>query len=113
MSHYKRQANANRDALFGGPSSSSKSSSNSHSAPSGKSVSKPRTSAAENNGAVRSEKNSKHIPTLSGPARISMLKEAEEYRKKAKQAMTKTLFSSQDPIGASIYSFSVQFVFTL
>ena len=109
MSHYKRQANANRDALFGGPSSSSKSSSNSHSAPSGKSVSKPRTSA----GAVRSEKNSKHIPTLSGPARISMLKEAEEYRKKAKQAMTKTLFSSQDPIGASIYSFSVKFVFTL
>ena len=105
MSHYKRQANANRDALFGGPSSSSKSSSNSHSAPSGKSVSKPRT--------VRSEKNSKHIPTLSGPARISMLKEAEEYRKKAKQAMTKTLFSSQDPIGASIYSFSVKFVFTL
>ena len=42
---------------------------------------------------------------LSGQAKIDKMKEAEEYRAKAKKALSRTLFSSPDPIaGAMFYS---------
>ena len=42
-------------------------------------------------------------PTLSGPAKMAKMKEAEEYRLKAKKAMTRGIFSSPDPIAAGNY----------
>jgi hypothetical protein len=41
--------------------------------------------------------------TLSGAAKDAKMKEAEEYRKKAKAAMEKTFFTRPDPIVASTY----------
>jgi len=40
---------------------------------------------------------------LTGQAKIDKMKEAEEFREKAKKAMTKTLFSRPDPISAGTY----------
>lgn len=41
--------------------------------------------------------------SLSGAAKVAKMKEAEEYRKKAKAAMEKTFFSRPDPVVASTY----------
>lgn len=41
--------------------------------------------------------------TLNGAAKVAKMKEAEEYRKKAKAAMEKSFFSRPDPVVASTY----------
>ncbi len=114
MSNYKRNADLNRDALFGPastgggtrrggnsnrtakkPSSSQQvSSSSSTIAASNFSPSLPKTGPRRTNNLITS---------LSGAAKVEKMKEAEDYRKKAKNAMTKTLFSSIDPIAGGMF----------
>jgi len=43
------------------------------------------------------------VNVLTGPARMNKLQEAEDYREKARKAMSRTLFSKPDPIAASMF----------
>mmetsp|Transcript_11275 Transcript_11275/g.16615 ORF Transcript_11275/g.16615 Transcript_11275/m.16615 type:complete len:553 (-) Transcript_11275:75-1733(-) len=123
MAHYKRNAASNRDALFGGGgggSSAKKSSAprlrptpaSTTSRPSSSSSSTPSTTSSSGSGghdSVRARLEEKRrgrgevTSTLSGAAKLAKMKEAEEYRIKAKKAMTRGVFSSPDPIAAGNY----------
>merc|ERR1719223_2606372 len=43
------------------------------------------------------------VRSLQGQAKIEKMKEAEEYRKKAKKSLQRTLFSSPDPIAGAMF----------
>ena len=116
MASYKRNADLNRDALFG-------------SSPTGGSgtgkrgaTKKPSSTAHQQDTIPQISSSTSTIPTinksipktgprrtnnittsLTGAAKVEKMKEAEEYRKKAKNAMTKTLFSSIDPIAGGMF----------
>mmetsp|Transcript_17281 Transcript_17281/g.26059 ORF Transcript_17281/g.26059 Transcript_17281/m.26059 type:complete len:548 (-) Transcript_17281:35-1678(-) len=127
---YKRNANANRDALFGGGGSGGASTSGAKKKPAGaarKSTTGPSFNSLET--PVPSITSSAStIPTrnvnvnpgrrtntgtttttgvgpsfLSGQAKIDKMKEAEEHRAKAKKALSRTLFSSPDPIAGAMF----------
>jgi hypothetical protein len=126
---YKRNANANRDALFGSaaPSSSgggSKKSSSNNTAnrnallgnTAGKSGSSagsgrnPRPSATAavpppTTATTRRVPLSKRTkrPALKGEARAAKLKQAEEFRDKANACMKSSIFRKPDPVAASTY----------
>jgi len=108
MSHYKRNADANRDALFG-PTSSSKPSSTRKSAPSSRKQSALNTASASS-GRLADASFGRHQTTkapgekvgsarynvagvLSGDAKLEKMKEAEVYREKATKALQRTMFS--------------------
>lgn len=108
---YKQKASANRDALFG--SSTKSSSKKKRNAPAGKKGSgeslaapagsgRPASSTGYNYDGNRKKKNPV-VTTLSGEAKTLKLKEAEEYRDKAKKSMQKGLFSKPDPLAASTF----------
>mmetsp|Transcript_5364 Transcript_5364/g.7119 ORF Transcript_5364/g.7119 Transcript_5364/m.7119 type:complete len:132 (+) Transcript_5364:46-441(+) len=131
MAHYKRNAASNRDALFGGGgggSSAKKSSAprlrptpaSTTSRPSSSSSSTPSTTSSSGSGghdSVRARLEEKRrgrgevTSTLSGAAKLAKMKEAEEYRIKAKKAMTRGVFSSPDPIAAGNYYRRVSYNF--
>lgn len=110
---YKASASANRDALFGGAAGSSGAKKKkskpaaktaSTSANSGPTADHARVPASK--GYVYGGKNktsSKIKVGLSGEAKAKKIKEAEEYRDKAKKAMQKGLFSRPDPLVSSTY----------
>lgn len=108
---YKAKASANRDALFGGASGSggtkkkpSKRSAASKATNESAASSKEKAKVPTSSGYVYGGKKSspKQIG-LSGEAKENMMKEAEDYRDKAKKAMQKGLFSKPDPLAASTY----------
>ena len=124
---YKQNASSNRDALFGsaGGDSSKKSKKkksskaadrddlfgNAASSKSSKSSmatsSKPAATKAvpSSKGYQYKPKKSRTTTTigLTGAAKEAKLKEAEDYKEKAKKAMQKGLFSKPDPLAASTY----------
>lgn len=140
MSHYKRDAASNRDALFGGagagrggstrnrpaaarpqqprPSSASSASSGSRSttARSALPTSTPTPGIGGGGGGdnvtpgpsaifTNSARLARNAPVslLTGQAKISKMAEAEDYRLKAKKAMTRGVFSKPDPVSAGNY----------
>ena len=125
---HRANHSANRDALFGnagggggggtgGPTSrpAAPSSTSTASAPrtsfnvSSRSSASRTSAAAAGAGATSRSRTSTTgtgsgpTTTLSGPAKLTKLKEAEDYRLKAKKAMTRGIFSSPDPIAAGNY----------
>ena len=121
---YKRNANANRDALFGssagGGASKKKSSSSAASSSSnaanrdalfggGGGTSRPKATTAPppstvSRTVVNNKKNGKpRKPALQGEARTAKLQQAQEFRDKANQCMQSSFFSRPDPVAASTY----------
>mmetsp|Transcript_4718 Transcript_4718/g.7350 ORF Transcript_4718/g.7350 Transcript_4718/m.7350 type:complete len:519 (-) Transcript_4718:141-1697(-) len=122
---YKQNASANRDALFGSAGGDSKKkksskkksdredlfggksskSSSSRPAPTSTSTSRPAPPVPSSKGYKYSSNKKKSPITvgLSGAAKEAKMKEAEDYRDKAKKAMQKGLFSKPDPLAASTY----------
>lgn len=127
---YKQDSSANRDALFGsaGGSKKNKSSKTSKadredlfggakttkasSSRSGSSSSNPTAGRSPASSTAPTSKGYEYTPKtkkspltigLTGEAREAKLKEAEDYRDKAKKAMQKGLFSKPDPLAASTY----------
>lgn len=96
---FRRNAESNRNALFGSNSGA------------GKSSSFASSSARVNNAVTTSSSTSTSIPKrttpvsrgLTGDAKIEKMKEAESYRDKAKKALTRSLFSSPDPIAGAMF----------
>jgi len=129
---YKQNAASNRDALFGPSPTSSKSkaksstytSSNSayrkssvsnqaatmSTSTSSASRSASRSVAANNTNMTntstsrfKSSRSGTTVRTLSGAVKMQKMKEAEELRAKAKQAMTRGIFTRPDPVIAGTY----------
>ena len=114
---YKRNANANRDALFGGAGGGGGTKKSSNAAnrdalfggASGRSKptnSRPKSAAAAPPPVTRTVVNKKgkpRKPALKGEAREAKLKQAEEYRDKANKCMQNSFFSKPDPVAASTY----------
>lgn len=125
MSHYKRDASSNRDALFGGAGGGGGTSKPSRQPAA---ATRPVASAASSSAPAPSVVNayaaggatestitpgpsqifsgkvtprSNFITTLSGQAKIDKMAEAEDFRLKAKKAMTRGVFSRPDPISAA------------
>ncbi len=124
MASYKRNADANRDALFGSAPSSTGGGSRrttadrKPAAAASSSIAPPDMSALNNTTqaihtttsmnaytpkATGPRRTNNIVTGLTGAAKVEKMKEAEEYRKKAKNAMTKTLFSSIDPIAGGMF----------
>lgn len=115
MASYKRNADLNRDALFGssgtggssGGRTKTKRQSNAAASMSPSITGSSSTMYASNT-ALGSKstgpRRTNHVTTsLTGAAKVQKMKEAEEYRKKAKSALTKKLFSSPDPIAGAMF----------
>jgi len=120
---YKQNASANRDALFGstgggasGGTKKKKSSSKSKTSKSSStgtsmgtrkssSTATPIQTAPPSSKGYKYSSSKKPIMSigLTGDAKDAKLKEAEDYRDKAKKAMQKGLFSRPDPLAASSY----------
>jgi hypothetical protein len=128
MASYKRNADLNRDALFGQSSSGggggsrgsridgipnsstqNKTSNNNDNLPVPSSVAAGSSSSStfgvnKTPAAATGVRRTKNITTsVTGAAKVAKMKEAEGYRKKAKDAMTKKLFSSPDPIAGAMF----------
>lgn len=110
---YKSSAASNRDALFGGASggggskktrggSSSSSSRKKDSAAASATQPVNLTSKGYSYGSNQKKKNPLQVG-LSGEAKTAKMKEADDYRDKAKKAMQKGLFKSADPLTAATY----------
>lgn len=97
---YKHNAASNRDTLFGGAGGDNKKSGFSQKANQGRHAATTSSSKGYSYGG--SQKTPLKVG-LSGEAKASKLKEAEEYRDKARKAMQKGLFSKPDPLAASTY----------
>jgi tetratricopeptide (TPR) repeat protein len=101
----KKSSKADRDDLFGGkPSGSKSSSSRPKTSSTSSSSSKPRPTVPSSQGYQYQKKKKSPIAIgLTGQAKEEKMKEAEDYRDKAKKAMQKGLFSKPDPLAASTY----------
>jgi hypothetical protein len=120
---YKHNASANRDALFGSSGGSKKKKKGGSSTKAdrnelfGSETAASASKAASNKpgpssvAEVSTSKGYKYggakkasiKPELKGEAKTAKMKEAEDYRDKAKKAMQKGLFSRPDPLAASTY----------
>mmetsp|Transcript_52532 Transcript_52532/g.57016 ORF Transcript_52532/g.57016 Transcript_52532/m.57016 type:complete len:499 (-) Transcript_52532:401-1897(-) len=108
---YKQNASANRDALFGGGTKKKmkkkKKSASNQSSPVSveKTKSKIKTTAPSSSGYKysSSKKKSPVSVGLTGDAKNVKLREAEDFRDKAKKAMQKGIFSRPDPLISSTY----------
>ena len=105
---YKSNAAANRDSLFGG-ASGSRSKSRGTGKTTGGTVASQTESAPKPLSSSKGYsygRNQKKPPVkvgLTGDAKAAKLKEAEDYRDKAKKAMQKGVFAKPDPLAASTY----------
>ncbi len=101
---YKSNAASNRDALFGGVGGAKKKSGIPDMTSQGvDSSSTPNTTSTSKGYSYGGQKKAPMKVGLSGEAKATKLKEAEDYRDKAKKAMQKGLFSKPDPLAASTY----------
>lgn len=111
MSHYKRDAGSNRDALFGLSPGTARKTTPANKAstriasttPISASLGVVGTARSNITGRERTSKSSLFSTSLTGEAKVQKMREAEEYREKAKKAMQRTLFASPDPISASSF----------
>lgn len=121
MSSYKRNADANRDALFGsapsrGGGSNRRAGNRTTKKPAAVAAPPDMSALTSTTQAIHQTTTNSSIAKTTGPrrtnnittsltgaAKVQKMKEAEEYRKKAKDAMTKTLFSSVDPIAGGMF----------
>eukprot|EP00956_Cyclotella_meneghiniana_P022650 scaffold43099_cov75-Cyclotella_meneghiniana.AAC.2 len=127
MASYKRDAGANRDALFGGGGGGSGSGKARSSRPSQPRAPAPQqqtvvssrpiipTSTTSNDAELthtpgpsnifggKAPSRTNPLSVLSGQAKIDKMAEAEDYRLKAQKAMTRGVFSRPDPISAGNY----------
>ena len=113
MASYRRNAESNRDALFGSsPSAGGGSRSGNRTSSqttvkmtSSNSVYTSSNIAGTNDPAssVSQRRTNTFAGALTGAAKVSKMNEAEEYRIKAKNAMTKSLFSPIDPIAGAMF----------
>ena len=112
MSHYKRQAASNRDALFGNAASASgpskpavpRATNNAPTlAASSVSTTSPISKIDHSHVTPGSLKSSFAPAALTGSAKDAKMKEAEDFRSKAKKAMAKSLFSNPNPIEGQMY----------
>ena len=106
-SKHKREAASNRDALFGGKQGdgSSRAARPSNSSSHSTDLSAPALTAKgyQPRKKTSSAPGTRYAPTLSGEARAAKMKEAEDYRAKAKKAMQRGVFAKADPVAASMY----------
>jgi hypothetical protein len=116
---HKRENAANRDALFGGVDSKKKGGSKSSSSSKGGSKTRPSSSSSRPKPSAATapppavpdatargysrETKPKISSTLSGAAKMSKLKEAEDFRDKATKAMQRGVFTRPDPVMAANY----------
>lgn len=104
---YKKNASANRDALFGGASGGKGPAPKSRSSKPATSQTAPRTVAATkpavpaSHGYQARTKSAK--PRISDELKAAKMKEAEDYKVKASKAMERGFFSSPDPVAASTF----------
>lgn len=122
MASYRRNAESNRDALFGstapGGADRTKNSNrtrgtqhNVHQVISSSNTTTQESVNSSNSGtnkttdiqSIGSRRVNTLITSLTGAAKVQKMKEAEEYCNKAKKAMTKGLFSPPDPIGGAMF----------
>lgn len=101
---YKNKASSNKDFLFGSGGGTKKSSSSGLRPTVSASASAERNPSAISKGynTGKTRKETTRVG-LSGEAKAAKIKEAEEYRDKAKKAMQKGLFAKPDPLAASTY----------
>lgn len=106
----KSSTKADRDDLFGAAAASKKSSSSRARPPttssSSAAASVPATASTSRGyqySAAKKKNKSPLVIGLKGEAKEAKMKEAEDYRDKAKKAMQKGLFSKADPLAASTY----------
>lgn len=93
---YRRNAESNRNALFGSNPSPSV----------GKSSTSSRPNVVSSSSSTSTSVPKKAVPVsrgLTGDAKIEKMKEAEMYSEKAKKALTRSLFSSPDPIAGAMF----------
>lgn len=106
-SKHKREAASNRDALFGGKQGdgSSRAARPSNSSSHSTDLSAPASTAKgyQPTKKTSSAPGGRSAPFLSGDARAAKMKEAEDYRAKAKKAMQRGVFAKADPVAASMY----------
>jgi hypothetical protein len=100
---YKSNATSNRDALFGGAGGGSKKKKSSAASSKPSPAPTPTASTSKGYSYGNTKKKAPVKIGLSGGAKDAKIKEAEDYRDKAKKAMQKGLFSSPDPLAASTY----------
>ncbi len=117
MSRYRRNAEANRDALFGpnpgtgsvkkkaAPAQPTLSSSDAKTPLSTQPTPVALTSGnSSHTRQITGTRRTNHLTNqLQGDAKVEKMKEAEEYRAKAKKALQRTLFSSPDPIAGAMF----------
>jgi len=103
MSHYKRNAATNRDALFGNSSVASTSSTKATTTNTSSSSSTTTINNTRSQPSSTPFSKASISPLLTGSERMEKIKEAEEFRTKAKKAMSKSLFSSPNPMEAQLY----------
>lgn len=101
---YKSKATTNREALFGKSNGSKNRSENSASSNNdiGRQAT-PKSIPSSQGYKYGGMKNSALKVGLSGDAKAAKMKEAEDYRDKARKAMQKGLFTKADPLAASTY----------
>jgi hypothetical protein len=101
---HKKNAAANRDALFGSAGASGDGGSKPSSSSSSKAAAAPSAKGYSYGGLKeKRDKNQKKASMLSPEARAAKIKEAEEYKSKAKKCMQSGLFKSPDPVMASTF----------
>ena len=105
---YKKNASANRDALFGGADDSvgKKSRSNRDAGLSSKAPPPSSSGPSSANRPVRpttQRRSTNKKPALRGEARAAKLKQAEGFRDQANQCMKSGIFQKPDPVAASTY----------
>lgn len=104
---HKKNAAQNRNALFGGAAGGGAGSSSSAPAPrpaaSGSTAVKSSKGYSYGGLKEKRDKNKKKASMLSPEAKAAKLKEAEEYKAKAKKCMSSGLFKSPDPVMASTF----------
>ena len=102
---HKKNAAQNRDALFGGAAGGGSSSAAAAPKPPASGSTAVKSSKGYSYGGLKEkrDKNKKKAAMLSPEARAAKLKEAEEYKAKAKKCMQSGLFKRPDPVMASTF----------
>ena len=99
---YKHTASTNKDFLFGGAGSSGTTKKSTQVPSQAGLTPGTQSSASKGYNYGKSQKATTKL-AMSGEARAAKIKEAEDYRDKAKKAMQKGLFTKPDPLAASTY----------
>jgi hypothetical protein len=101
---YKKNANANRDALFGGAASKGPPPKSRSTKPAAtQSTAAPTVATASTASRGYQARGATAKPRISEEVKAAKMKEAEDYKKKASKAMERGFFTSPDPVAASTF----------